>query len=75
MKYLLGKLKRREKKLSQAWLRTKGLNRAEEPQQHSSYTAGKVFNNNAEEVKLFNTYFYSIYEKGSRKIKCLPILE
>lgn len=75
MKYLLGKLKSTEKKPSQAWLRTKSLNRAKEPQQHSSYRAGKVFNNNAEEVKLFNPYFYSIYEKGSRKVKCLPFLE
>lgn len=25
--------------------------------------------------KMFNTYFYSRYEKGSRKINCFPILE
>lgn len=52
-----------EKKPLRAWLRTKSFNRAE-PRQHCSCTARKVFNNDAEKAKLFNTYFCCIYEKG-----------
>lgn len=62
------KAKDKKKKPSQVWLRTKSFNWAE-PQQHCSYTDGKVFNNDAEKAKLFNTYFYCIYEKGREENK------